>query len=71
MEGRPWNREKPSVITPSGFQPVIREIADLEARFRGRDLAPQLAVGGLLRVSEEGLKDFQIVGVRYSGGLQG
>ena len=57
LESRPRNREEPSVITPSGFQPVIQEVANFEAQFGGRDLAPQLAVRGLLRVGEEGLEN--------------
>ena len=39
LESRPRNREESSVITPSGFQPVIREVADFEARLGGGDLA--------------------------------
>ena len=30
LEGRPRNGEETSVITPGGFQPVVREVADLE-----------------------------------------
>ena len=71
LEGRPRNGEETSVITPGGFQPVVREVADFETRFRGGDLAPQLAVGSLLRVSEEGLEHFEIVGVGNGSGLQG
>ena len=71
LEGRPWNREEMSVITPGGFQPMIREVTDFEARFGGGNLASQLAVRSLLHVSEEGLEDLQIVGVRDGGGLQG
>ena len=58
LEGRPRNGEETSVITPGGFQPVVREVADLEARLRGGDLASQLTIRGLLRVGEEGLEDF-------------
>ena len=71
LEGRPRNGEEASVITPGGFQLVVREVADFEARFRGGDLASQLTVGSLLRVSEEGLENFQVIGVRNGGGLQG
>ena len=57
LEGRPWNREETSVITSGGFQPMVWEVANLETRFRGGNLALQLSIGGLLRVSEEGLKN--------------
>ena len=30
LEGRPWNREETSVITSGGFQPMVREVANLE-----------------------------------------
>ena len=30
LEGRPWNREETSMITPGGFQPVVQEVADFE-----------------------------------------
>ena len=58
VESHPRNGEKTSMITSSRFQPVIWEVADFEARFGGRDLASKLAIGGLLHVSEEGLKHF-------------
>ena len=45
------------MITPGGFQPVVQEVADFETRFRGGNLASQLAVRGLLRISEEGLEN--------------
>ena len=53
----PRDREETSVATTSGFQFMVREIAYLEARFRGGDLALQLAVRGLLCISKEGLKN--------------
>ena len=71
LEGRPRNGEETSVITPGGFQPVVREVADFEARFRGGDLASQLTVGGLLHISEEGLENFEIISIGDGGGLQG
>ena len=71
VESRPWNREEMSVITSSRFQPVVQEVANLEARLRGRDLTSQLAIGGLLCISEEELKYLQISGIRNNSGLQG
>ena len=71
VEGRPRNGEKTPMITSSGFQSVVRKVANLEARLGGRDLASQLTVGGLLRVSEEGLEYFKVGRIRNGGGLQG
>ena len=58
IKSRPRDGEKTPMITSSRFQSVIRKVANLEARLGGRNLASQLTVGGLLRVSEEGLKYF-------------
>ena len=58
LESRPQNGEKTSVITPGGFETVVREVTYLETRLRGRNLASQLAVGSLLGVSKEGLENF-------------
>ena len=49
---------------------MVWEIANLETQLGGRNLASQLAVRGLLRIGEEGLKDFEIGGIRDGGGLQ-
>ena len=59
------------MITSGRFQPMIEKVANLEAQFRGGDLALQVTVGGLLHVSKEGLEYFQVGGVRNNSGLQG
>ena len=71
VESRPWDREKTSMITSGGFQPVVREVADFEIRLRGGYLASQFSVQGLLHIGEEGLKDLKIGSIRDDGGLQG
>ena len=71
IESHPWDREESSMVTSGRFQPMVREVADLEAQFGGRDLASKLSIGGLLHVSKEGLEHFEVVGIRNSGGFQG
>ena len=39
IESRPWDREESSMVTSGRFQPVVREVANLEARLGGGNLA--------------------------------
>ena len=54
------------IVTSGRFQSIIWEVTDFEVQFGDGNLV----IGGLLCISEEGLKYFEVIGIQDGRGLQ-